>query len=890
MNEPAFSVLEVQPVAHAAAPTLEFSMHVSDPLGRAIHTIALTTQVRIEPARRQYDDETRARLIELFGAPERWAATTHAFQWAQVDVLVPGFTGATSFPLRLPCSYDLELAAVKYFYSLPDGEIPLSFNFTGMVLYAGERDRLQVTQVPWSCTARWGMPVAEWRRAIRAFYPEGGWVRLTTGTLDALIAAQGAARGPRLRPDRRGRWLPRHDRGIDVSKSSSRRCCGRATRSTRTRRARLKNATPTPFGIVYPPAYAAGSPHTFDHIKMPCVVEAGADLAVSVSVRFLQASGVRHEAAARRVDAPGEFDFDGLTGRVSLVTEPLPAGLTRVTATVENTTPVPEGLTRTESLTHALLSTHVVLRVAGGRFVSPSAPSEHAATAVMTSYSVNTFPVLAADDDTVMLGAAIILPDHPQIAPESKGSLFDSTEIEEALRLHLLALSDGERAELQEHDPALREMLERAIATAPRDLVDLHGRVTVSDPAPSEEEIRGEQQARLDSGAIVRRGDHVSLRPEVGKHAQDHLLDRPHRDHRADLRRLRRPRPPVRDGGRRPRPGADARHRPVPVLQALGSGGPGDERPPCEADPRRRRRQRLAPGRRVRQRGGAAPGGPRAARRRLGDGLRDERARPRLRADPRLQRAGPARREPAGRRARDAVRDGARALGLRGRRCADGETIDPHDMNPQTVLRFVNVLGGWPGKVVVDRLRAGRGRRARARPHGRGRGAPWSRRCRSSLETVAELQTPTQAYARAVDRVGDRRHGGQHADGRPVTVVDGAHRAPAAGRSRTRCSFYFGICARETVCEGAALELEVVPARLRVRALRARVGRRGARVPLPRVRERRRGGGLRRRAGGRVDRGRGGSMHRVKVRVVEDALDANNTIARANRATSTATA
>ena len=117
-TEPAFSVLDVAPVAHAAAPTLEFAMHVSDPAGRDIHTIALSTQVRIDPARRKYDAETRARLVELFGAPDRWAATTHPFQWAHVDVLVPGFTGATSFKLQLPCSFDLELAAVKYFYSL----------------------------------------------------------------------------------------------------------------------------------------------------------------------------------------------------------------------------------------------------------------------------------------------------------------------------------------------------------------------------------------------------------------------------------------------------------------------------------------------------------------------------------------------------------------------------------------------------------------------------------------------------------------------------------------------------------------------------------------------------------------------------------------------------
>ncbi|HEY1359017.1 MAG TPA: hydrogenase maturation protease [Thermoleophilaceae bacterium] len=31
----------------------------------------------------------------------------------------------------------------------------------------------------------------------------------------------------------------------------------------------------------------------------------------------------------------------------------------------------------------------------------------------------------------------------------------------------------------------------------------------------------------------------------------------------------------------------------------------------------------------------------------------------------------------------------------------DGEMIDPHGMDPQTVLRFVKAVGGWPGKVVV---------------------------------------------------------------------------------------------------------------------------------------------------------------------------------------------
>ena len=105
---------------------------------------------------------------------------------------------------------------------------------------------------------------------------------------------------------------------------------------------------------------------------------------------------------------------------------------------------MPEGLERGEALRHSLISTHPVLRVEGGRFISQlDAPCE----------SVNTWPVLASPEDDVMLGAAIILPDHPQIAPESRGNLFDNTEIEEALVLHVQALSDEERAEIERAGP-----------------------------------------------------------------------------------------------------------------------------------------------------------------------------------------------------------------------------------------------------------------------------------------------------------------------------------------------------------------------------------------------------------------------------------------------------
>ena len=181
-----FDVLGAEPIEYAATPGVRFRLGVTEPQGREIYTIALSTQIQIDPARRTYDDETRERLVELFGEPERWSATTHTFQWAQVEALVPSFTESTEFTIDVPCTYDLEVAASKYFYSLPDGEVPLTLHFNGTVLYAGEHERLQVVLVPWSCSARWRMPVSVWRQTIANHYPGGGWIRLHEDTLAAL--------------------------------------------------------------------------------------------------------------------------------------------------------------------------------------------------------------------------------------------------------------------------------------------------------------------------------------------------------------------------------------------------------------------------------------------------------------------------------------------------------------------------------------------------------------------------------------------------------------------------------------------------------------------------------------------------------------------------------
>jgi len=191
---PEFSVVGAEPIEHAAAPGVRFHLHVVEPAGREVYTIALSAQIHIDPARRTYDDATRERLVELFGAPERWGATTHSFQWARIESLVPSFAGSTGFTIDVPCTYDLEVASSKYFDALPDSEVPLSFHFNGTVLYRGNDDRLRVVLVPWSCTSRWRMPVSVWKATMAAHYPGGGWIRLQHETL-ATLSRHKARRG-----------------------------------------------------------------------------------------------------------------------------------------------------------------------------------------------------------------------------------------------------------------------------------------------------------------------------------------------------------------------------------------------------------------------------------------------------------------------------------------------------------------------------------------------------------------------------------------------------------------------------------------------------------------------------------------------------------------------
>jgi len=189
-----FAVTGVAHLAFAAAPTMVFAATATEPDGMEIQSMSLSVQVMIDPARRGYDDETRERLAELFGPPASWTPSTQGLSWSRVAVAVPGFCGETRFALELACTYDLEVAATKYFYALADGIVPLSFHFCGTIFYTGPDGRLLMTPVPWSSSAQSGMPVSAWRAMIAEHYPGGGWIRLHERTLSALNARR-ATRG-----------------------------------------------------------------------------------------------------------------------------------------------------------------------------------------------------------------------------------------------------------------------------------------------------------------------------------------------------------------------------------------------------------------------------------------------------------------------------------------------------------------------------------------------------------------------------------------------------------------------------------------------------------------------------------------------------------------------
>jgi hypothetical protein len=186
MPDLSFQIEGAQAVEYAAAPLLGFDLRVTNTGSERIHTIALRCQIRIEAARRRYDARDQERLEDLFGEPHRWGQTLRSMLWTQASAIVPGFTGATRVELQVPCTFDFNVAAVKYFDGLRDGEIPLSFLFSGTVFYESEAGGLQVAPISWDKEAAFRLPVKPWKQMMDLYYPNSAWLCLRRDVFERL--------------------------------------------------------------------------------------------------------------------------------------------------------------------------------------------------------------------------------------------------------------------------------------------------------------------------------------------------------------------------------------------------------------------------------------------------------------------------------------------------------------------------------------------------------------------------------------------------------------------------------------------------------------------------------------------------------------------------------
>jgi hypothetical protein len=180
--------------------------------------------------------------------------------------------------------------------------------------------------------------------------------------------------------------------------------------------------------------------------------------------------------------------WEGLQGSVEIESSPIQEGVVKVAVRVRNVTPQEseKEQSRAGALMYSLVSAHTILGVEDGQFVSLLDPPEALKNLAADCRNVGTWPVLVGDegDRHTMLSSPIILYDYPQIAPESPGSLFDGTEIDEILSLRILTMTDQEKQEMRQSDQRARKILERTENMPPEQFMKLHGVLRSLHPVP----------------------------------------------------------------------------------------------------------------------------------------------------------------------------------------------------------------------------------------------------------------------------------------------------------------------------------------------------------------------------------------------------------------------
>ena len=297
-----------------------------------------------------------------------------------------------------------------------------------------------------------------------------------------------------------------------------------------------KNQSRWQFGVVMAPGYAAAEESETCFTRAECVLEHGGQPSVRVLLRFLQvqrrtsggqssAAEVWDEAVEREIEAAADADAlfgDGVTRAFTVEggedreedvvrrREPLAGAVTvraaevpgpwralKLQVRVENRTDLGSVPRRREdALPTSLVAAHAIITAEGGKFLSMTDPPEWAAPAVAGCRNEGGWPVLADPDNRVMLSSPIILYDHPELAAESPGELYDGTEIDEILTLRTMALSDDEKAEARATDPRAAALLDRVDSMDPQVLARLHGTLRSPGGSPGPEAAAGPDRAR----------------------------------------------------------------------------------------------------------------------------------------------------------------------------------------------------------------------------------------------------------------------------------------------------------------------------------------------------------------------------------------------------------
>ncbi len=189
MPELEFKITGIEPGARGLAPLLLFQLEVTNsPVEETIAAVILQAQIQIEAARRTYSAREKEKLGDLFGTPERWGQTLRSKLWTQSHAMVRAFTGRTRAELPVACTFDLNVLATKFFYSLEGGEVPLLFLFSGTIFHPGPDGRLQVQQISWNKECGYRMPVQVWQDLMDYHYPETAWLALHREVFDRLAA------------------------------------------------------------------------------------------------------------------------------------------------------------------------------------------------------------------------------------------------------------------------------------------------------------------------------------------------------------------------------------------------------------------------------------------------------------------------------------------------------------------------------------------------------------------------------------------------------------------------------------------------------------------------------------------------------------------------------